>query len=158
MRHPRLLRILVGVLTLATVTLVAPTPAQAASRCSTGSATVYSPTGGVGATASARVCINDKYRPTLDTSRYNYVKDQKADGYAARAWFRYYDTWYGYWATSGPFVADDTSTSTGAEIPNYGWPVENVDQAEVWVCLGMARPGYGSEDRCSIVAYVEYYE
>ncbi|MCX5064959.1 hypothetical protein OOJ91_03600 [Micromonospora lupini] len=107
MRYPRLLGILVGVLTLATVTLVAPAPAQAASRCSTGSAT-----GGAG----------------------------------------------GYWATSGPFVADDTSTSTGAEIPNYGWPVEDVDQAEVWVCLGNARPGYGSEDRCSLITYVEYYE
>ncbi|WP_127502406.1 hypothetical protein [Actinoplanes solisilvae] len=151
------LRWLVGLLTVVTVTLVAPGPAQAAVRCKTGSTTVGSPTGGLGATASARVCI-DNYKVSLDPNHYNYVKDQKADGYAARAWFEYHDLDYGYFVAVGPLATDDTSTSTGTRIPNGGWPEAGTDVAAVWVCLGLTRPGPGSLDRCSQIVVEEYWD
>lgn len=156
MRHPKSLTGLVSLLMVITVTLVAPAPAQAAVRCQTGSTTVTSPTGGLGATASAKVCINN-YKVNLDSDHYNYIKDQKADGYAARVWFEYFDMYFEYMYPVGPLAMDDTSTSTGTRIPNGGWPADGTDVAIVWVCLGMARPGPGSEDRCSVVVRTEYW-
>ncbi|MET8120013.1 hypothetical protein [Micromonospora sp. NPDC005189] len=127
------------------VALAAASPAQA-SGCFYGSASVPSPTGGTGATAAARLCINSAGYAWLDTNTNNYIKDQKADGYAARA--------YVYWSQqyTSALAVDDTGTSGGTSLywesnvgTQYLW-------SEVWVCLGYARPE-DNTSRCALVVY-----
>ncbi|MEV6816678.1 hypothetical protein [Micromonospora sp. NPDC051296] len=127
------------------VAVAAASPAQAAG-CYYGTASVASPSGGTGATAAARLCINSYGVAWLDTNTNNYIKDQKADGYAARA--------YIYWSQqyTNAIAVDDTSTAGGASLhwesnagTQYRW-------TEVWVCLGYARP-QDNTNRCAVVVY-----
>ncbi|KAB1930713.1 hypothetical protein F8271_27470 [Micromonospora sp. ALFpr18c] len=127
------------------VALTAASPAQAA-LCKYGENTVSSPTGGAGATAGASICIDSTGHAWLDWYDYNFMRDRKADGYAARA--------YVYWSTryTGPIAVDDTSTSLPAEL---NWESSGGTQyrwTEVWVCLGYAHPDDGS-GRCALVVY-----
>ncbi|MGW4462844.1 hypothetical protein [Micromonospora sp. NPDC004704] len=137
-----MLRIVVGVVFAATAVFVAPSAASAAT-CWTGSTSVPSPTGGLGATAGAKICY-DNWSYRLDPTYYNYVKDQKADGYAARAWATYYIGPERY--ESGQYATDDTSTSTGASISQPLWA--GGSSPSVYVCLGWATP-LTNPSRCS---------
>ncbi|MFI6236192.1 hypothetical protein ACIBD9_21775 [Micromonospora sp. NPDC050784] len=128
------------------VALAAASPAQAATTCKHGENTVASPTGGAGATAAASICIDSTGHAWIDWYDYSYVKDRKADGYAARA--------YVYWATryTGAIAVDDTSTSQATLL---SWESSGGTQyrwTEVWVCLGFAHPDDGS-GRCALVVY-----
>ncbi|MEU1677561.1 hypothetical protein ABZ422_00565 [Micromonospora zamorensis] len=146
----RLFRRAAAVLAAATLgggaALAAASPAQAATTCKRGEATVTSPTGGPGATAAAAICIDGTGHAWLDWYDYSYVRDRKADGYAARA--------YVYWSTqyTGAIGVDDTATSAATTLKwesnggtQYRW-------TEVWVCLGFAHPDDGN-GRCALVVY-----
>ncbi|WP_406069909.1 hypothetical protein [Micromonospora sp. NBC_01638] len=127
------------------VALAVASPAQAA-LCKYGENTVSSPTGGPGATAGASICIDSTGHAWLDWYNHNYVKDLKADGYAARA--------YVYWSTryTGAIAVDDTATSSAALL---NWESSGGTQyrwTEVWVCMGFARPEDGS-GRCALVVH-----
>ncbi|MDG4839468.1 hypothetical protein O7631_23345 [Micromonospora sp. WMMD967] len=114
--------------------------------CLTGKGDVPSPTGGAGATATATLCVNSAGYAWLDTNRTNTVTDQKGDGYAARV--------YVYWnqSYSGAIAVDDTSSSGGTRLywesgvgTQYRW-------TEVFVCLGYSRPD-DYNGRCDSVVY-----
>ncbi|MEV1159289.1 hypothetical protein AB0J27_28250 [Micromonospora chokoriensis] len=117
-----------------------------ATGCLTGKGDVPSPKGGPGATATATLCVNSAGYAWLDTNRTNTVTDLKGDGYAARV--------YVYWnqSYSGAIAVDDTAVAGGVPLywesgvgTQYRW-------TEVFVCLGYSRPD-DYNGRCDSVVY-----